>query len=108
MLYTFQDYLPRYSLQDSTDAGECITIPCRGVGCTAGDKIGLPCLFPFTYSQDGGKLHNGCIYEDKSKKYWCSTRLNYNGKASEHHYGQWGYCSLSCPKGKNWQRDYLH
>ena len=52
------------------------------------------CIFPFTVN--GIKYYN-CKQGEGSytKKYWCPTRLNFDGSYSK---SQWGWCGDSCPK----------
>lgn len=63
---------------------------CSTIG---GQVIGKPCIFPFILNN---QKYNSCTdILDSSGNYWCSTKVDINGK---HISGNWGYCNNFCPK----------
>ena len=82
------DFLPFYLLLPYTDT--CMT--------NDGKQLFVACKFPFIQNGKlkGGKLHNECVYEADTKKYWCATQTY--PKTNEAIAYKWGYCNNVCPK----------
>ena len=58
----------------------------------SGPRPNKPCVFPFKF---GRKVHWSCTDLSDPGKFWCSTKVDKNGK----HIGgasEWGYCHKSC------------
>jgi len=50
-----------------------------------------PCIFPFVFAE---KTYNKCTNtSDPDGKFWCSTKIDENGK---HVKSYWGYCDQNC------------
>lgn len=57
-------------------------------------KIGVPCVFPFTYK---GVSYSGCTADtDPDGQLWCATRVDKDGNYVSNS-GQYGHCNQYCP-----------
>ena len=57
-----------------------------------GPKTNTPCIFPFKFAH---KTFNTCTDEKDPGNFWCSTKVDEDGK----HIGganEWGYCADGC------------
>jgi hypothetical protein len=83
-IYLFQKYLI-FPLGCFTGPNECCYV-------TEDDSnITKKCIFPFKFND---VEYHGCVADDEFVgKFWCSTKVNKEGK---HVSGFWGHCGRGC------------
>ena len=72
-------------------------------GCLTTDN--KQCIFPWTYSDGGSTVHQGCANPDGDPGgLWCPTEVDDTGTYIAGS-GNWGYCSDDCftESGKNYR-----
>ena len=73
-----------------------LIIPLKAQDCSftvGGANPNKPCAFPFKFK---GQQYRTCTdYSDPDGKFWCSTKVDRNGKHVGKA-GEWGYCAEGC------------
>merc|ERR1711970_320281 len=82
---------PAIVIVTATTAAPATTATASSCVTTGGNKVGLPCVFPFT---NKGVTYTSCTTDGGFSKPWCSTATDIFGN---HVLGNWGDCSSSCP-----------